>query len=213
VAIKEQRYLAEIPIQFILLHSNEKTAATVTNWAADSLGIDFLQIINGGSRLIEFEWEKKRYRFDPNRIFSDDGIEASLRLHSHYSNSAFEIALSFRDSILQLLRPKKTIVSMHNNTDGAFSLLTYRSNNAGMVHQNRAHDVDDFIITNDSLLFEKAKVRGLNIVLEYSNRLKDDGSLSLYCSRNGIPYVNIEAEHGHENEQAAMLLAVIEILK
>ena len=213
IAVKEQRYSTGIPIQFILLHNNEKTAAAVTQTAAEMFGIDFLQIINGENRLIEFVSGKMRYRFDPNRIFSDDGIIATLQLHSQYTESAFQQVSQFRDSILGLLASQKTIVSVHNNTNGAFSPLNFQKSKTGLVHQNPAYDIDDFIITTDSTLFEKIKMRGFNVVLEFSNQLTDDGSLSIYCSRLGIPYINIEAEHGHEKVQAAMLQAVIEILK
>ena len=33
----------------------------------------------------------------------------------------------------------------------------------------------------------------------------DDGSLSVYCVANNIPYINIEAQHGHTEKQRAML--------
>jgi hypothetical protein len=43
--------------------------------------------------------------------------------------------------------------------------------------------------------------------------MEEDGSLSLYCSRQGIRYINVEAQHGHRQEQQAMLDAVRQILQ
>jgi hypothetical protein len=36
--------------------------------------------------------------------------------------------------------------------------------------------------------------------------MTDDGSLSVYCGKLGIPYVNVEAQHGHLVRQLKMLI-------
>lgn len=211
--VKETRYTTKIPIRLIQLHSNETTAGEVTTAISEELGIDYLQIINEGKRLVDFQTKRQSYRFDPNRIFSKEGITASLKLHGQYSDEAFKAVSFLRDSLLQLLDKDKTIVAVHNNTDGNFSLFDYQKNGTGVVHQNSLHDADDFFITNDSTIFRRLKEKHFNVVLEYAGKLKDDGSLSIYCSRNNIRYVNVEAEHGHAKEQAEMLRTLIQILK
>lgn len=213
LVIKQTSYSTSIPIQFLQLHSNETTAGEAAGFVSEEIGIDFLQIINNQKRLVEFETDKEQFRFDPNRMFSTEGIVASLHLHSQYSEKAFQLTYRFREFLLGLVDLRKTIVAVHNNTDGGFSILDYKKNGTGLVHQNNSHDLDDFFITTDSTYFEKIKERGFNVVLEYSDKLKDDGSLSIYCSRNRIPYINVEAEHGHRQEQLIMLQALFQILK
>lgn len=194
------------------LHHNETTAAEVAQQFSDSLQIAFIQILNAEKRLIDFENSGDTYCFDPNRMFSKEGIEASLRIRSKYSEEALIIVDSFGKLVLNLLN-NKTVVAVHNNTDEAFTLNDYIDNETGLVHNNASLDADDFFITTDSTVYERLKEKNFNVVWEWSDKLKDDGSLSIYCSRNNIRYVNVEAEHGHRKEQAAMLQALLEILK
>ena len=212
LSIIQTSYQPSPAVQFIQLHHNEVTAEEVTKLISKEMGINYLQIINGEKRLVDFEINAKKHRFDPNRMFSKEGIVESLKSHSQYSEEGFQSVSSFRNFLLTLLDKGMTIVAVHNNTDSNFALADYLVKKTGLVHQNPAHDPDDFFITTDSLLFIKLKKKGFNAVLEYSNRLKDDGSLSIYCSRNGIPYVNVEAEHGHKDQQERMLRTLVEIL-
>jgi hypothetical protein len=213
ISISQTVYTDSPPIQFIQLHHNELTADEVTRTVSEELQVNYLQIKNGEKRLIDFYSSGKAYRFDPNRMFSTPGIVQSLKLHSRYSEDGFKSVSSFRDFVLNLFDKNKTLVAVHNNSDGNFALADYRKNKIGLVHQNALHDADDFFITTDSVLFNKLKEKDFNVVLEYSDRLQDDGSLSIYCSRNGIAYVNVEAEHGHKEQQERMLRTLIEILK
>lgn len=213
VVVRETSYATGIPVQFLQLHSNETTANDVATSVSEELGIDYLQILNGNKRLIEFNLESNQYRFDPNRIFSTPGIVASLQRHSRYTDKAFQTIFSFRDFLLGLIDSRKTIVALHNNTDGDFSLAEYQKNETGLVHSNTLHDPDDFFITTDSVIFRLLKEKGFNVVLEFREKLKDDGSLSIYSSLNKLRYVNIEAEHGHQKEQDEMLRVLIRILR
>jgi hypothetical protein len=213
ISVTETSYRTAIPIQLLQLHSNETTAGEVATKISAEEGILYLQIVNGENRLVDFTLHNQNFRFDPNRIFSTAGIVATLELHSQYNEPGFQSVASFRDSLLHLMGRQATIIAVHNNTDGNFSLADYQHNNTGLVHQNLTQDADDFFITTDAALFNALKEKDFNVVLEYSDQLKDDGSLSIYCSRHSIPYVNIEAEHGHKEEQEKMLRTLIEILK
>ena len=210
--VKQTSYATGIPIQFLLLHNNEITAAEVTARISEEAGIDLLQIENNKQRLVEFDLQKITYRFDPNRIFSTEGIVASLQKLSQYSEEAFQTILYFREFLLGLIDLEKIIVAVHNNTDGDFSLVDYQKNETGLVHQNPTLDPDDFFITTDRLIFSRIKAANFNAVLEYRDALVDDGSLSIYSSRNTLHYVNVEAEHGHAKEQEEMLRALVKIL-
>ncbi|MBK8927556.1 MAG: hypothetical protein IPM74_17060 [Crocinitomicaceae bacterium] len=70
-------------------------------------------------------------------------------------------------------------------------------------------DPDDFIFTTDKNLYDHLSQLPVNIILQDNDNCKDDGSLSVYCGRKGIPYVNIEAEYGHLTEQVKLIEMVV----
>jgi hypothetical protein len=50
------------------------------------------------------------------------------------------------------------------------------------------------------------------VVLQSANAI-DDGSLSIYCQKNKLPYINIEAQHGQKAEQIKMLQETYSLIK
>ncbi len=63
------------------------------------------------------------------------------------------------------------------------------------------------VMPSDEISEELLKEQEINAVLQ-SKSAKDDGSLSVYADKKNIPYINVEAEHGHVEEQARMLKAL-----
>lgn len=212
VTVRSFTFEKETPFLLIQLHSNETTAADVAYEAAHRWGIHFIQILNKQSRLVPFERQGKTFHFDPNRIFSEAGIKKTLQLSGRYTDAAFRDVQRFSDSFLMLLPPDKPVVAVHNNTDGRFTILQYDNAGIGQVHVNEEQDEDDFFITNDEEIFRLLKEENFNVVLEDASKMKDDGSLILYCSRENIRYINVEAQHGHRQEQEVMLETVRRIL-
>ncbi|MBK7099776.1 MAG: hypothetical protein IPH58_17615 [Sphingobacteriales bacterium] len=105
------------------------------------------------------------------------------------------------------------IVALHNNTDSSYSILSYlNAKDAEDVYINENEDIDDFFFVTARSEFEYFKSLGRNVVLQ-SEEVKDDGSLSVYCQNNGIPYINIEAQHGHLQEQAEMIKEILVFLQ
>lgn len=212
VTVPSFTFDTETPFLFIQLHSNETTAGEVAYKAAHRWGIQFIQIQNKQNRLVTFELQGKTFQFDPNRIFSQEGIKKTLQLSGRYTDGAFREVHRFSDSLLLLLPPDKPVVAVHNNTDGRFTILQYKDAGIGQVHVNREHDEDDFFITNDEEIFCLLKEHNFNVVLEDVSQMEDDGSLILHCSRENIRYINVEAQHGHHKEQEVMLETVRRIL-
>jgi D-alanyl-D-alanine dipeptidase len=52
----------------------------------------------------------------------------------------------------------------------------------------------------------------MNVVLQDNRQVTDDGSLSVYCGKWGIPYVNVEAQHEHLEQQLQMLKVLLRII-
>jgi hypothetical protein len=104
------------------------------------------------------------------------------------------------------------MIAIHNNSSENFSVLSYNnSSNATAVFVSKDEDIDDFYIVTDTSDYEYFKNMNLNVVLQ-SKDAEEDGSLSVYCQQNQIPYINIEAEHGHLNKQIEMIKIVYDLV-
>lgn len=201
---------------YIALHNNENTSVRAAKKVIDQKGGTLVELIHSGSRNIEFTYKGKKYRFDPNRIFSDKGIEKTLKeLSGSHSKEAHMIVRLFSEAVLAKLRGG-TIIALHNNSPGTYSVNSYTDGKSlraesKKVSVNSEMDIDDFFFVTNASLFEKLKAKGFNVVLQ-ADRPTDDGSLSVYAARNSIEYVNVEAEAGHEDVQVTMIEALQEAL-
>jgi hypothetical protein len=74
-------------------------------------------------------------------------------------------------------------------------------------------DPDDFFFVTERVVFDALKRRGYNTVLQGNRRVTDDGSLSVYCGKANVLYVNVEAEQGKLKEQTRMILDLNTILE
>jgi len=106
---------------------------------------------------------------------------------------------------------------MHNNTDVNYSIESYlpggdESENTMDVNVAPDWDPDDFIYTTVEAYYIKFKEAGLNVILQDNDKCVNDGSLSVWCGQRNIPYVNIEAQKGHYDEQMKLTKIVVEIL-
>jgi len=209
-------------IFFFNLHDNENTAVEAAAQIIATHGGTLLEFRHDGERLISFDVGTDHFKFDPNRMFSAVGIAKDLIKHGPDSPQAREAVAGFgRRIVNEYIEPnRKLVVTVHNNTnDGGLTVNSYVANTGetAEVFSSPDQDIDDFFIVTEKDFFTKLKSRGFNVVLQDTERIKsddslDDGSLSIYCGRNGIPYVNVESEHGHLEQQVKMLEAIDEIV-
>ena len=207
-------------ILFINLHDNENTSVLAAEEYLIRNGGTLISINNNNERNIFFKIKGKAYSFDPNRIYSEEGINTTItRLSKRYSDQAAQEVRYFANQIItNFIDSSKFIIALHNNTDSSLSVLSYQQDlemyyNWGKTFINPYMDPDDFVLTTDTLIFEELRKRNINAVWENVDSVSDDGSLSMYAARKKILYVNVEAEHNHLDEQCAMLTAMEEIIK
>jgi hypothetical protein len=206
------------PIVFISLHDDETTAQRVVSTYLKNNDLAFIQIENNKKRLIRFTYLKRSYAFDPNRIFSREGIKKTLKLYGSYSPVVANKVKEFAALILNQLNKAKTIIAVHNNSNGKYSILSYLQGgklcrNAIKVNKVAKSDPDDFFLTTSLLLFEKLKKKNFNVVLQDNLNVYDDGSLSFYYRHINKRYINMEARKGHFLKQAQMLRALMSIIQ
>src|ERR1700721_1083092 len=70
------------------VHDDEDTAVDAGRLNILESGGRVIELTHSGERLITFVLDGEKYVFDPNRIFSEAGIAATLKEHSTYSKEA-----------------------------------------------------------------------------------------------------------------------------
>lgn len=200
---------------YLNLHENEATSVRAARQLLQSRSGTLITLQSGKGRLVLFRHKGVDYRIDPNRIFSDVGIEKTLKKNSSFSKGARDQVRGLRDAILKLLdtRPNVLVVALHNNTpNGDYSFRVYlpggfEAKNAEETFLNPRLSVDDFFLVTKPELFAKLRTANFNVVLQ-SDRPVDDGSLSVRCQVDGRSYVNVEALFDNGVEQLRMLRAL-----
>ena len=201
---------------FVLLHSNETTAQRVGENYAARCGGRYIALVNNNKRNVSFILDGVRYIFDPNRIFSEKGIAATLSQHGPYSFEAHKEVRLLADTLLLEMVRSNLVIALHNNTDGGYGVSTYdtggaESINAQAVHMETSRDVDNFFLVTESGHYDILRARGQNVVLQARHPF-DDGSLSAFAARRGWAYVNIEVQHGQHAIQDLMVSELITAL-
>lgn len=220
-------------LTYVLLHEDEKTASQAVMDVIEREGGRFVKLEHVGERDVTFRLgdgadEDTAFTFDPNRMFSDAGIRSSLAAHGPVTPEAREAVQGFAEAVLQVVSPQETpvVVAVHNNRreedlgegERNYSTLSYMDGGwlapeALFVYRNDAADPDDFFYVTNRTLYDRIRQGEFNVVLQNNRAATDDGSLSIYCARHDIPYVNVEAQRGHYEYQVKMLECLNSILE
>jgi hypothetical protein len=218
IVIKRYTYEPASNLFIIKLHDNEQTAEEAANEILKEYGGVLLVLESNNERLVQFQKGQQQYRFDPNRMFSDKGIEANLKTLNSFSPVALNEINRFADFVLKQIPDSVVIVAVHNNTDERFSIDDYLQGgslvrDANTTYKSDGKDADDFILTTDSVLYRHFVQQNINAVLQNNTSATDDGSLSVYYGKNGRSYLNIETQHQHLKEQIDMLRVLTDFLR
>lgn len=203
----------------INVHDDENTSVAAGRIVLEQTSGRLIELAHGGERLVTFHLNGERHGFDPNRIFSDTGIRDTLERRGAYSLAAHYAVKRFATQYLERfgLDREPVIVALHNNSEGALAIHSYLRDGdqaaaAARVHVAARRSPDDFFYVTDQRFFDYLKQQDFNVVLQDNPAVPDDGSLSVYFARKGVPYVNIEAEISHLNAQIEMVRVVREML-
>lgn len=201
-------------------HDDENTAAEAALQILRRRGGTLVEFQEKGERLLSFQLEGVPYRFDPNRMFTDSGARKTLETHGHFSPQALQQLRRFAQTLLREtgLDQAPVLLTVHNNTAGNYSALSYlpggpSASDAAAVQWVKEWDPDDFFFVTDRELYFHFARLGFNVVLQDNATVTDDGSLSVLAARRQVPYINVEARHGHLEQQRRMLEAVYDRLE
>lgn len=203
------------------MHDNENTSAIAGRILSRKYGGQYYELIHTGMRNIGIPQGEDTVWIDPNRIYTDEGIRQQLEKNEIESDTAlFELIATWRDTVLSILRirERSLVIALHNNTNKAYSLESYLPEGvyeleADTIYQGHTRDLDDFYFVTDQEIFDKLSGSRYHVVLQANETATDDGSLSVYCARFDIPYVNVEAQHKHLFRQLRMLVYAYERLR
>jgi len=206
------RYSYNTPgINFLAIHDNEDTGVKA---AFDYIAINNGSILDcqyGGARNFKFIENDIIYQTDPNSIYTDEGIPIGLEKYAASNEAVIAEIKNVGKTIMKTYNYDKHgyIFTLHNNADGGFGIQSYLPENelgstADSVHVNYEMDEDDMILVTELKLFNLLKKADVNVVLQ-SEEAVDDGSLSIYAMQNKIPYINVEVQHGHQEENLRLI--------
>jgi hypothetical protein len=202
----------------INLHDNEFTSVQAARSVLEEKGGVLIKLDNNRQRVIRFRLKGEIYAFDPNRVFSRTGIAQTLTENSSVDTEAIAEIEKFAIRLLNLIPDETTcIVALHNNSDNAYSIKSYlpgkdREKDACKVHANNKQDIDDIILTTDSILFKKMADSGYNSIWQHNERAKKDGSLSVWYGEKNKRYINIETQHGRLTQYIEMIRKLLDII-
>ena len=215
VPIEIQQCGEKSHIVFISLHDDEITAVDAPKRVLEEYGGLLIEVENNVQRNIRFKLDGYFYNVDPNRIFSKEGIKKSLEQPGRISYKAADGVEKLGQRIIQLIPEEaKYVIALHNNAPDFFSVSenapeNKRSVDCRKVYINAEHDPDDFFLTTDSKLYEKLADKGFNTILQDYKHCTEDVSLSVYCGKKSIRYVNCETEHGKTEKYYEMVKILI----
>ncbi len=218
IPLSVSQYGNSTAIVCINLHDNEFTSVQAARSVLEQEGGMLIKLENNRQRVIRFRLRGKNYAFDPNRIFSRTGIEQTLRENGITDPYAIEEIEKFATRILSLIPEESAcVVALHNNTENGYSVKSYlpgneREKDAREVHANDKQDIDDIVLTTDSLLYKKMAEYGYNSIWQHNERAKKDGSLSILYGEKNKRYINIETQHGRLSQYIEMFGKLLYIL-
>ena len=206
-------------VVMISLHDDETTSVAAAKKVLKKTGGQLIRIENEKKRYITFMHQGKSVRFDPNRIFTRNGIVFTLREQNvSFPTTAIKSVDGFAKFLLKKIPSTHTVIALHNNEDGGLSVHSYakggvHEKNAIAVHRNNSYDPDNFFFTTDRRLSRSLSETGYNVVYQNNRKAIDDGSLSIHYGRKHKSYVNIETEDGMQRIQERMIESVVKRVK
>lgn len=185
---------------FVILHDNEDEAFDTAVQAIVQFGGQVVAIENNRHRRID--------GIDPNQIFETPEFTM------------------FTEYFEKLFSDQRRVIALHNNTNACNnhkkSICVNNPRENVTAFPAPGSDVDDLIwisaatnvLENEGQrpLIDQLNGRGVNVLYEHVGDYKDH-SMSEWAAKSGRAYFNIEAQHYHLHQQAAMLEALLSALE
>lgn len=206
-------------INFLAIHDNEDTGVKAAFEYMKYSGGSIIDCQYGNARNFKFIYNDEEFQTDPNGIYTTAGIKKGLEKYGRTDPEVVKQLEKTSQDILKLYSAKKPkyIFTLHNNADGGFGIPSYLKGyeletTTDSLHINFQMDPDDLILVTELTLFNRLKKENVNVILQSKNTI-DDGSLSVYAMKHKIPYINVEVQHGHQEENLRLIEIAVKVLQ
>jgi len=191
--------------RYLRIHGNEETARLVLE--------RHMEIHEGIAYIIQSQVRNipvDGLQVDPNRMFSRDGAELSLK-NLNRDTTPGQVAHALhtlddgREHLVRALTPPPggLLIALHNNSE------SYSVNNeleiSDQTSLRQPAQPHAFFLCTDPADFETLRNSPYNVVLQQHGPKQDDGSFSRLAAARGIRYVNLEVRQGERERQREML--------
>ena len=182
------------PRRYLVIHGDEDTARDVlTAYMKDHNGIGYA--VTGKFRNVEITG----VRIDPNRMYSREGAERSIRnlnpgLDVERLISVLNDLDHERARLLHAILPPEggRLFALHNNREYSVGDEISASDQTSVKQPDLPRN---FFLCTDARDYEILKQSPYNVVLQ-SRPDPDDGSFSRLAARRGVRYINLECAIG-----------------
>ena len=205
-------------ISLLAIHDDEDTGIKAAFEYIRFSGGSVIDSQYGGVRNFKFGNEGEEFQTDPNSIYTKKGIPLGIAKFGPVDDDVVNHLERTGKKIVKTYDPEKLgyVFTLHNNGDGGFGIASYLKGYdleiaADSVYINFQMDQDDLIFTTELALFNKLKLANVNVALQ-SKSAPDDGSLSIYAMHKKIPYMNVEVQHGHVEENLRLIEIAVKAL-
>jgi hypothetical protein len=206
---------------FFHMHVTEETARLAGEEAVRTKGGTFMYLTHAsGARDVTVRIGGTNYKFDPNRIFTANGLEERTEPRPRGAALAelqrFVTWVKTNIDLGRAQRARPMVTALHNNSDDDHhgSLLSILTEQALLgadnreVHRNPAWDIDDFYIATLRSTYDVlVRHHDPNVSLRLE-RPRDIGYLSNWMIMEGVEYINVETESGDRAQNDRMISAV-----
>ncbi|MEK7098626.1 MAG: hypothetical protein AAB908_01875 [Patescibacteria group bacterium] len=192
---------------FVRVHHNETDAGVVGERLVSELGGRFIDLLHPNGRNVSFKLDGARFWFDPNRIFTPEGIAKTLQGQRKNPHAA-EAVKALADRILELCGNQPILVALHNNS-GLFGLDSYMklplSRGIGRTLVNVGDGGNNnFVIVTTKELYTTFSGKNVSTVYQDPKYDLNDGSMSYRMGIEGKAYINLETLLGKRDMQWKM---------
>lgn len=214
VSVQVSVYGNQRNVVMLNVHDDEITSVAAARNVLQTTGGILVNINNNYERLVSFTMRGKTWKFDPNRMFTRNGIINDMLKQNKSCNMAAAKAIEgFGKFLLSKIPKTSTLIALHNNDHRNYSIVSYLEDasfkkDVQAIHASEHHDEDNFFLTTDRKLYQSLRESGYNVILQHK-KAADDGSLSVYFGRRNKSYVNVEAESGKVKDQEQMIGRVV----
>ncbi|MGE4130797.1 MAG: hypothetical protein AB7F86_04120 [Bdellovibrionales bacterium] len=212
----------ESDLFYFHMHINERAAKLAGEQRVQEKGGTFMYLHHySGQRNMRVIVNGTPYKFDPNRIFTDKGLQTSLEPKPNRADldEFRKFVVWVKRNILLALqnRRRPMVTALHNNTDDdthgrLLSILTEKDLlqiDNQLVNQNTGWDIDDFFIATWPTTYQSlVDGHNPNISLRLAQP-RNIGYLSNWMIEEGIEYLNIESE----TDQLPRALRMLDIVQ